>query len=99
MVFSPVVSRHVQVAQGVGSVGSLRARGTVGFRIAIIAIAAIAAAGCDVNSALERLSQARHLSAELLVQFTKAADAANKAVMADTDEASVAFSRDAEQAK
>ena len=57
------------------------------------------ASGCDVNSALERLSQARHLSAELLVQFTRAADAANKAVMADTDEASMGFSREPEQAK
>jgi molybdopterin synthase sulfur carrier subunit len=55
--------------------------------------------GCDVNTALDRLSQARHLSADLLVQFTKAADAANRAVMADTDEASVAFAREAEQAK
>jgi len=80
-------------------VGSLRAGATVGFRIAILAIAAIVAVGCDVNSALERLSQARHLSAELLVQFSKAADAANKAVMADTDEAPVAYPRDAEQAK
>jgi hypothetical protein len=55
--------------------------------------------GCDVNSALERVSEAQHLSADLLVQFTKAADAANRAVMADTDEASVAFAREAEQAK
>jgi len=47
--------------------------------------------GCDVNSALERVSEAQHLSADLLVQFTKAADAANRAVMADTDEASVEF--------
>lgn len=54
--------------------------------------------GCDVNAALEQLSAARQLSAELLVQFTKAADAANRAVMADTDEASVAFAREAEQA-
>jgi hypothetical protein len=55
--------------------------------------------GCDVNTALDRVSQARHISADLLVQFTKAADAANRAVMADTDEASVAFAREAEQAK
>jgi hypothetical protein len=48
---------------------------------------------------LEQLSQARQVSAELLVQFTKATDASNKAVMADTDEASVAFAREAEQAK
>jgi hypothetical protein len=37
------------------------------------------------------------LAAELLVQFTKAADAANRAVMADTDEASVTFAHEAEQ--
>ena len=55
--------------------------------------------GCDVNAALEQVSQARHLSADLLIQFTKAADAANRAVMADTDEASLAFAREAEQAK
>jgi hypothetical protein len=55
--------------------------------------------GCDVNSALERVSEAQHLSADLLVQFTKAADAANRAVMADTGEGSVAFAREADQAK
>lgn len=58
-------------------------------RITVIIIAAITATGCAVNSALERLSQARHLAAELLVQFTRATDAANTAVMADTDDASV----------
>jgi hypothetical protein len=68
-------------------------------QIAIVMIAASAAAGCDVNAALEQLAQARHLSAELLVRFTKAADTANKAVMADTDETSAAYSREAEQAK
>ena len=61
---------------------------------------AFAAAGCgeDVNIVLERVSEARRLTADLLVQFTKAADAANRAVMADTDEASVAFAKEAEQA-
>jgi len=59
----------------------------------------LAMVGCDVNAALEQVSQARHLSADLLVQFTKAADAANRAVMADTDEASLAFAREAGQAK
>lgn len=67
--------------------------------LVIITVGAMAAAGCDVNSALERISEARRLSADLLVQFTKAADAANRAVMADTDEASVASAREAEQAK
>lgn len=68
--------------------------------IAIIVIAGIAAVGCgDVNAALERLSEARQASADLLVQFTKAADAANRAVMADTDQTSVTFAGEARQAK
>jgi hypothetical protein len=60
---------------------------------------ALGSMGCDVNAALERVSEARRMAADLLVQFTKAADAANRAVMADTDDASVAFAREAEQAK
>jgi hypothetical protein len=55
--------------------------------------------GCDVNKALEQLSQARHLAADLHVQFSRAASASNSAVMADTDEASLAFAREAEEAK
>jgi hypothetical protein len=65
-----------------------------------IAVTACAIAACgDVNAALEQLSQARQLSAELLVQFTKATDASNRAVMADTDDVSVASAHEAEQAK
>jgi len=67
-------------------------------RVAVVAVAASAAFGCDVNRALERISEARRLAADLLVQFTKTSDAANRAVMADTDEASLAFAREAEQA-
>ena len=37
------------------------------------------------DSVLERLSEARRLAANLHVQFSKAADASNRAVMADTD--------------
>ena len=83
---------------GVGGAVS-RFRAEAGCRVAITSVCLAAAIGCDTNSSLERLSQARELSADLLVQFTSAADAANKAVMADTDEASVAFAREAEQAK
>ena len=57
-----------------------------------------AAAGCDVNTALEHQAEARRLAASVLIEFTKAADASNRAVMADTDEASVAFAREADQA-
>jgi hypothetical protein len=68
-------------------------------RTAAITIVGICAIGCGGNSGLERLSRARSLSADLLVQFTKAADASNKAVMATSDEASIAFARDADVAK
>ena len=55
--------------------------------------------GCgDVNAALEKVSEARRVAADLTVQFTKSADAANRAVMADTDEQSVAFAHESEQA-
>ena len=50
------------------------------------------------QTALEQLVESRRLASDLLVQFTKAADASNRAVMADTDEASVGFAREAEQA-
>ncbi len=57
-----------------------------------------AVSGCGSESPLEGLIEARRLSAELLVQFARAADAGHLAVMADTDEASAAFVREAEQA-
>jgi hypothetical protein len=74
-------------------------RWAMAYRLALVVLAMIATADCGANAAWEQLSQARQRSADLLVQFTKAADAANKAVLADTDEASSAFARDAEQAK
>jgi len=54
--------------------------------------------GVDVNTLLEQLSEARQIAGDMLVQFTKSADAANRAVMADTDNASVAFAQEAERA-
>jgi hypothetical protein len=63
-------------------------------------IVCAAATGCRYTpeTALERLVEARRMAAELRVQFTKAADAANRAVIADTDEASTAFASEAGQA-
>ena len=56
-------------------------------------------AGCVNRPALlTQLVEARRLAPDLRVQFTKAADAANRAVMADTDEASAVAAREAEQA-
>jgi hypothetical protein len=67
--------------------------------LGLAAAAALAAAGCgDVNAALEKVSEARQLAADLQVRFTKTSDAANRAVMADTDAASVEFAQEARQA-
>lgn len=46
---------------------------------------------------LTRILEAQRISAELLLQFGEAGDAANRAVMADTDEASKAAAAEAEQ--
>jgi hypothetical protein len=52
-----------------------------------------------MNAALAQVAEARRLSADLLIEFTTAADAANRAVMADTDALSIADAHDAEVAK
>ena len=84
-----------RAAATVGRPGRLR---RIASHIALIAAAVLAASCGDVNAALAQLSNARHLSADLHVQFMKAAGATDRAVMADTDEASVAFAREAEEA-
>ena len=58
------------------------------------------ATGCGNGSRLILTQQveARRLVSNLRVQFGKAAEASNRAVMADTDEASSAAAREAEQA-
>jgi cellobiose-specific phosphotransferase system component IIA len=64
-------------------------------------VAAIAvAAGCgheDVNTTLEKVARARELAADLTVQFTMASDAANRSVMAETDDASVEFAKESRE--
>src|SRR5262249_1996634 len=42
--------------------------------------------------------EARQLGSDLVVQFTRTSDATNRAVMADTDETSVAFARESREA-
>jgi hypothetical protein len=93
------VKLHLSSGRPVQSIPSAHTRGTTRWIPLTIVLLSSAIAGCDVNSALERVSEARRLSAELLVQFTRAADASNRAVMADTDEASISFAREAEEAK
>jgi hypothetical protein len=70
------------------------------YPLMITVVAAALTAGCgDVNLAIEHLSVARHLSADLRVQLTKASNATDRAVMADTDASSIAYVRDASAAK
>jgi hypothetical protein len=66
---------------------------------ALIACACVAA-GCHgaPDPAFTQLLEARRVASELHVQFIKAAGASDRAVLADTDEASVAFAREAEAA-
>jgi hypothetical protein len=66
--------------------------------VSLAASAATAACG-DVNASFVRLSDARHLAADLQVVFTRAADAANRAVVDDTDAASVSHAEEAKVAR
>jgi hypothetical protein len=69
--------------------------------LAALLVTSITMSGACIKSPetdLERLLESRRLAANLLVQFTKAGDASNRAVMADTDDASAAFAREASAA-
>ena len=56
--------------------------------------------GCGVPPPiLTELMDARRLASELHVEFTRAAEAANRAVMADTDEASATAAEEAKRAR
>lgn len=66
--------------------------------LAPVLLLSVSACVTPPDTALERLTESRRLAADLLVQLTKAADAANRAVMADTDEAAAAAAREAGQA-
>jgi hypothetical protein len=78
------------------STASLRAGATIGFCVVVVA-GTLTGCGGRPSLVFTRLMEARRLTTELLVRFTKAADAANRSVMADTDEVSVSFAREAEQ--
>ena len=53
----------------------------------------------STTAALTQLVEARRLASALHVEFTRAADASNRAVMADTDEASAAAAEEARGAR
>jgi len=68
---------------------------------AFLVVAGVAVIGCggeDVNVTLQKVTAARELAAHLTVQFTMASDAANRAVMADTDETSIQFAKESREA-
>jgi hypothetical protein len=67
--------------------------------IALFLAIALIASACGSTNALTQVIEARRLAAELRVQFTKAVEASNRAVMADTDEASVAAAEEARRAR
>ena len=67
-------------------------RAIFGSLVAVMTISI--ATGCR-PAALTQQLDARRLAADMHVQFTKAAEAANRAVMADTDEASASAVREA----
>lgn len=62
------------------------------------AVALLLVLGCRGASPLADHDQARSLVGELRLQFAKTDKASTQAVMADTDEASIAFAKDAQQA-
>jgi negative regulator of replication initiation len=65
---------------------------------ALAALALITTTSCSAQAVLTQQEDARRLASELLAQFSKAADASNRAVMTDADEDSTSAVREAEQA-
>lgn len=68
-------------------------------KIAAVTVIVFGAAACRSESTLAKLARARELSADMNVQFITAVDAANKAIMAETDQSAAAFVADAERAR
>jgi hypothetical protein len=65
-----------------------------------VLLVAFAATGCvDLPAVLTQRVEARRLESELRVQFARAAEASNRAVMEESDEASSAAARDAKRAR
>jgi hypothetical protein len=77
---------------------SARVRAIASLYLLGITAAATGACGSGSHLALTEQLEARKLGSSLRVQFTKAADASNRAVMAVTDDASSAAAREATQA-
>jgi hypothetical protein len=63
---------------------------------ALLSLALAPACRGEPSAVITQLLEARRLAADLRVQLNKASDASDRAVLADTDEASVAFAREAD---
>ena len=65
-----------------------------------LALLVLALAGCErrLDVALTRQIEAQKLAADMRVQLHRSAEAVQRAIMADTDEASSSFVREAEEA-
>jgi len=87
------------VKNSAGLVSTLGRSGPPGLPVTAIALALSLGCRGEPNAVLTELTEARRLAADLRVQFNKSSDASNRAVMADTDEASVAFAREAKETK
>ena len=68
-----------------------------GVGVCLVGLATLTATACNAPMVLTQQMEARRLVSELHVAFTKAADAANRSVMSDSDEAAMAAAREAEQ--
>ena len=66
--------------------------------LVVLPAAALSCGHENVNVTLRQVAQARERAADLTVEFTMASDAANRAVMADTDEASIEFAKESREA-
>src|SRR5678815_2291542 len=67
-------------------------------RILLSATILVASCAEPPRTVMEGLLESRRLSAEMLAQFEKTLEASNRAVMADTDDASAAAVQDTQQA-
>jgi hypothetical protein len=65
----------------------------------VVCLALVTAACVNARPVLTELLEARRLASEMHVQFSKAADAANRAVMGDTDVAAAAAADEATRAR
>jgi hypothetical protein len=73
-------------------------RRSAGLFLALLAMVAAAACGDGSKLVLTEQAEAHRIASRLRVEFSHAADASNRAVMTDTDEASRAAAHEAQQA-